>query len=265
MSVAEKYNSRRQVRGQNPVQEVSYLMVGYGDENDAIDAMLAFAPETWVIDSVELPAFNPEAIEIGPEIWEGKMTWGFGSIEQTISFDTSGNKAKVTQSLSTQAYPADGVEAPDFQGAIGVTKSGIEGAEVTVPGSTFSIKKTFPAEMMSHELIAGFEAMTGKYNNDTFFGRPAGEVRFDGAQGDQKQIGQNVDITFKFSVSKNATGLTVAGISGIDKLGWQYLWVLYEEQEDTDAHFLVRRAVCVYVEDLPNCTPANFAALEIGV
>jgi hypothetical protein len=60
------------------------------------------------------------------------------------------------------------------------------------------------------------------------------------------------------------TALTVAGITGINKLGWQYLWVLYEEQEDETAHFMVQRAICVYVEDLPGCQPADFSALGLG-
>jgi hypothetical protein len=264
MSVAEKYNSRRQVRGQQPIQEVGYLMVGYGDENEAIDAMLGFAPASWDIGGITLPPFNPEAHEIGPEIWEGKMTYGFGSIEQTISFDTSGGKAKVTQSLNTQSYPADGVEAPDFRGAIGVTKSGVEGAEVTEPALAFTIKKTFDAAAVTLDYVKTLSDLTGSYNNSGFMGFAEGEIRFDGAQGDQKQIGQPVDISFKFTRSQNVTALTVAGITGIDKLGWQYLWVLYEEQEDETAHFMVQRAISVYVEDLPGCQPADFSALGLG-
>ncbi len=263
MSVAEKYNSRRQVRGLQPVQEVGYLMVGYGDENEAIDAMLAFAPATWFIGAIELPPWNPEATAIADDIWEGKMTYGFGSIEQTISFDTSGGKAKVTQSLNTQIFPADGVEAPDFQGAIGVTKSGVEGAEVVEPALSFTVKKTLAAETVTTGFVKALSDLTGNYNNDTFMGFEEGEVRFDGASGDQKQIGQPVDVSFKFTRSKNVTDLTVAGISGINKLGWQYLWVLYEEQEDDTAHFMVQRAIAVYIEDLPNCQPADFSGLPL--
>jgi hypothetical protein len=263
-TVGEKYNSRHMVQGQDPHMEVGYIIVGAADENSAIAAMLLFAPATWTIGTVQLPLYAPEATALYDTIWEGKLTYGFGSISQTISFDTGGGQSKVKQSNHTVSYPATGTIAPDFGGSIGVTKSGVEGADVTIPALTFTIKKTMPPSLLTSAYVKQLAVLTGNYNNATFNGFEAGEVRFDGATGDQKQIGQYVDVSFKFTCSQNSSGATFAGISGIDKLGWQYLWVLYEEREDTTAHFLAPRPLAVFVEDLPNCQPVDFSLLGIG-
>lgn len=41
-------------------------------------------------------------------------------------------------------------------------------------------------------------------------------------------------VTFSFAASPNAVELTVGDITGIDKKGWEYLWVRYQDAEDED-------------------------------
>ena len=50
------------------------------------------------------------------------------------------------------------------------------------------------------------------------------------------------------SASPNQTGLTVGDITNIDKKGWEYLWVYFEDKEDSAAKMLVKRPIAVYVE-----------------
>jgi len=42
------------------------------------------------------------------------------------------------------------------------------------------------------------------------------------------------EIAFKFAASPNATDLTVGDITGIEKKGWEYLWVRYADAEDEE-------------------------------
>lgn len=265
----EKYNSRVIRRGVNPSFEITYIVVNEPNEYDATELVVNGIDPTATIDGADYPITDVQGEALADEIWEVTVTYGMkqGNVlnpeEHTVSFDTSGARAKVTHSLGTTAYVASGT-APDFDGAVGVTKSSVEGAEVTVPGLTFSIKKRMPASIVTQSYINTLADLTGKYNNATFAGRAAGEVRFDGATGDQQAPGADVDITYKFTVSPNASGLAVGGITGISKLGWQYLWVLFAESDDSTANFLVQTPLAVYVEDLPNLEPANFAALQIG-
>ena len=58
------------------------------------------------------------------------------------------------------------------------------------------------------------------------------------------------------------TGLTVGDITGIDKKGWEYMWVRYADAEDTTAKAIVKKPVAVYVEKVYDA--GNFADLGIG-
>lgn len=273
IEVQETWRSRKQERSQNASTEREYVVKGTDDEDAAGTALAAHvAGEATLTIGGDTPVtISKISIDerLTEDAWLGTVQWGRGTYnvsepgQQTISFDTTGGRAKVTQSLGTNAY-SNGT-APNFNGAIGVTKSGIEGAEVITPALSFSIKRQFAPEAVTQAYINTLADLTGKYNNNTFMGRAEGEVRFDGATGDQQQVGQPVDITFKFTISPNVENLTVAGIEGISKKGWQYLWVLYEEVDDTSAKFLCQRALAVYVEDLPNCTPADLSGIGLAI
>jgi len=61
-----------------------------------------------------------------------------------VSFNTTGATTYLNQSLGTRGiYPAPGKVAPIYQGAIGVSDSGVEGVDVTVPAFEFSVRKKF--------------------------------------------------------------------------------------------------------------------------
>lgn len=57
-------------------------------------------------------------------------------------------------------------------------------------------------------------------------------------------------------------GLSVGSIGGINKRGWDYLWVRYADIEDPAAKMLVKRPLAVYVEQVYPFT--NFLGLGIG-
>ncbi|MCS7168060.1 MAG: hypothetical protein RMI91_12010 [Gemmatales bacterium] len=80
-----------------------------------------------------------------------------------------------------------------------------------------------------------------------------------GASGSQR--GQDDwEITFSFAASPNATGLTVGEITDIEKKGWEYLWVRYQDIEDENV--LVKQPAAVYVEQV--YSHGDFALLGIG-
>ncbi len=103
--------------------------------------------------------------------------------------------------------------------------------------------------------------LTACVNNDAFKGFAPGEVLFLGASGTQRGQ-EDWEITFKFAASPNATGLVIGEITGINKKGWEYLWVRYADAEDTTAKVLVKKPIAVYVEQV--YPMAAFAGLGIG-
>ena len=87
-----------------------------------------------------------------------------------------------------------------------------------------------------------------------------GEVLFMGASG-SKRGDDEWEITFRFAASPNVTNLTIGDITGVDKKGWEYLWVRYADAEDEKV--LVKQPTAVYVEKVYES--GNFAGLGIGV
>lgn len=70
------------------------------------------------------------------------------------------------------------------------------------------------------------------------------------------------EITFRFAASPNKTGLTVGDIVGINKKGWEYMWVRYADAEDAAAKAIVKKPVAVSVEKVYE--EGDFSTLGIG-
>lgn len=266
--VGEKWNGRHQTVGENPQQENEYLIFQAVDDTDAQQSMLAYVPQYWSIGNFVLPIQTSEITErLTVDMYAGRVVWAWNPPQEEgdelISFDTSGGNAKILQSLQTMGrYAAPGFTAPDFKGAIGVTEDGIEGVEVPIPALQFSLQRRFSETFVTNAYIKTLSDLTGCVNNAVWKSFPAGEVRFDGASGQQK-IGKPWDITFKFTRSKNVTGLTVGPITGVAKKGWEYLWIRHRKTVDGTAQRLIQVPLAAYVEKV--LYDADFAALGLNI
>jgi len=122
---------------------------------------------------------------------------------------------------------------------------------------------------MSQSYIAGLYQLTGKANSAAWsinvdgvvMNFAAGECLFLGASG-SKRGADDWEISFRFAASPNATNLTVGDILGINKKGWEYLWVRYADSEDEAAKVLVKKPVAAYVEKVYE--EGNFGGLGMG-
>ncbi len=175
-----------------------------------------------------------------------------------VSFNTTGATTHLNQSLATRGiYPAPGKVAPIYQGAIGVSDSGVEGVDVTVPAFEFSVRKKF--EWISTAYLLAVVAMTGRTNSTNWSIFSPGEALFLGAEGGEDD--QNwVDITYHFAARPNQPALSVGAISGISKRGWDYLWVRHDEE--VVGGRVLRRPAAAYVEQV--YPEGNFNALGIN-
>lgn len=244
--------------------ELTYIVRGTTSDVTARLELLAAAPPI----HNGLKRDDAEVEEIAPGMWLGvvRYTTSGGPPEvgeSTFSFETRGGSQHITQSLQTVgSYAAPGIAAaPDFGGAIGVTDSGIDGVDITVPVYTFSETHHFAPEFVTTAYKGTLFNLTGRVNDAPFKGLAAGECLFLGAAGTRR--GDDPwEISFAFAGSPNITNLSVGGITGIAKKGWEYLWVRYAEAEDTAAKMLVRKPIAAYVERVYR--EGNFAALGIG-
>lgn len=263
MPIYEKSRSRSQTIGPDGSVELMYGF--YGDEDDAVVRLATEAA---------LPAFYAGLVfqdyrlePLGAGFWD--ITARYGKRAPLLadepsslswSFDTTGGTQRITQSLETVAsYAPEGDEAPDFHGAIGVNGDRIEGAEIPVPDLQLTITARFSAARVTLEYLATLYRMKATVNNAIWKGFPKGELLFLGAIGSQRGS-EDPEISFKFLGSANQNNLTVGDIAGIEKEGHQYLWVLYED--DVDSETLVKVPRAAYVEKVFDYS--DFSALGLG-
>lgn len=237
-----------------------YKMFGSTDEDEVLDALAAALSDFYRL----MPLRKISGVEhLGGGVWKADAEYYYDAgtdSTPSFTFDTTSGTSHITQSLSTIAkYPASGITSPDFKGAIGVTKDAIEGVDIITPVYRWSEQFHFLATTVDNAFKATVFNLTGKYNNNTFRGFDAYEVLFEGVRGQQRGTGL-WELNFYFAASPNATGLTVGSITGINKKGWEYLWVRYGEF--ADASVLVRRPICVIIEQVYE--PGDFSLLGIG-
>ena len=270
--VNERNQGRRPSSGDQPADEIPYLIQGEAgddDEDDALAAMAAHAPAT-LGDLKQLSARIEERLIDGWFL--GSVKYGTGNEpgqretgETSFSFDTTGGTFKVMQSRATVvAKGAGGATAPDLRGAINNTPEGPEGTDVTIPQYAYSVTMYLADELVTNTYKGILYALTGTKNNAAFKGLAAGENLFLGARGSKRGRG-DWEIAFLFAGSPNATGLTVGDVTGINKKGWDYLWVQYKRQTvaaSDGKKVLATVPQYVYVEKVYE--DANHALLGIG-
>jgi hypothetical protein len=181
--------------------------------------------------------------------------------ESSFSFDTGGGTQHILVSKETVGADAlDGYATNQHQ-AINVKTTGknvtVDGCDITVPVYTFSETHYIDDDDVTQAYKITLFNLTGKVNSDAFRGFAAGEVLFLGASGSQRGSG-DWEITFKFAASPNQAAVTIGTLS-VAKRGWDYLWVRFAP--DIDTNRVVAKPVEVFVERVYDY--ASFAGLGI--
>lgn len=167
---------------------------------------------------------------------------------ETVSFRLSPQVIKQTQSLQTMgSFPAAGETAPDFKGGIAFADGKFEGVDRYVEAFTFTVSKVLANSSITNAYIQTLRDCAFRWNAAPYRGMPAGEVLFMGAAGSPRDA-KSYTMNYDFMCSKNASGLTSGGISGITKQGHDVLWHFRQEIEDTTAKIVVKRPIAAYVE-----------------
>jgi len=269
----EKPESRRYIEGKSA--ELSYVIRGTAGESSAAAALQMAAPLIFNVlyrQPVEVEPAHIDTANPDNCIWTGTASYAPfehqdppQAGDSTFAFDTGGGTQHITQSIATiNKYTASGT-APDFKGAIGVTADNVQGVDITVPVYNFVESHTLDPDDVDDAYKGAIFNLTGKVNNAPFRGLAAGECLFLGASGSRRGRGAEDpwEITYRFAGSPNRTNLTVGGIIGIAKKGWEYLWVRYQDAVDDVSNNLVKQPLAVYVEKVYE--EGDFSALGIGV
>jgi hypothetical protein len=272
----EKFRSRRGRASADGSTEMvyTYTVTGSNDIGTVLGYVDSTAP-SFVTDPVSGGLLWRDEIDwdqIGDELWEVNVTYltpdrydqrkhslpDLGEYE--LSWDTTGGTARITTSRATTRYPTT---ATNHKNAIGVDQDGNpQGVDIVIPAMKWTVTYRLAQATVSNAYGIVCELLTGTVNDDTFFGRPAGEVLFLGAQG---KTGIKTDPVFNFHFVRlpNITGLTIGDITGIAKKGHQYLWVEFRAgDQDIYSYRTPVVPIGVYVETV--YPEGDFSLLGIG-
>ncbi len=194
-------------------------------------------------------------------IWRATVQYliGFNNTDNITSFDTTGGQQHVTQSLGTVGvYPSD---SPNMGGAIGYDGQNINGVDIITPAYTFTEQHVFNKSQVDDDYRRTLAGLTGSVNNRKFRGFDEGEVLFKGAAGTMitEDSQTKWQILFHFATSPNRSGFYVGDIYVKEKFGWDYLWVMYGEEVNSNR--LIKRPRSVYIERMYPF--GNLSALRI--
>ena len=275
--VEESYSERDQkvnAKGKVTEIEIPYIVFEAEDEDAALAAARSKAASRTVegmeLDSVEVTErVNKDTWKV-KAIYESEDSGGGdddgGGDEETSSFafDTGGGTMHRNQSLKTVSKtPSD---APDFNGAIEVDNEGnVNGVDVTMPVLNFTETHVMNASRVSTSYKKNVAAITGTVNRSGFRGFSAGEVLFLGASGTKrgKKNDSPWEITFRFAVSPNQSGLQVGKLKVSQKKGWDYLWVRYADKVADNRKNVIKEPVAAYVEQV--YPEGDFGNLGLGM
>jgi hypothetical protein len=262
----EKPESRVISAGGSKAATLRYAVQGTNSEQDALNALRDGTPAAF--DGLIRKGWRVEPVGDGSEWWDGTVEYGGAGTSRdvgasTYNFDIGGGTQHITQAKAHVAsYALPGKTPPDFGGAIGVTHDCVEGCDIDIPVYNFSETHYKAKEFVTGTYKATLFAIAcNPVNNASFRGFAAGEVRFLGASGSQRGD-ESWEITYRFAALPNVTGLVVGGISGISKKGWEYMWVRYEDAEDSGSKTLIKKPTSVHIEKVYG--DSDFAGLGIG-
>ena len=162
-----------------------------------------------------------------------------------ISWDTSGHTEHITQALKTTRIPAD---APDFQDAINVSGSSVNGLNVVRPCLRYSETWIQNRSWVSAAVAKQIQEITGTVYELQFREFEAETVLFLGARAAWQGDLPYVAVTYDFEVRPEETVYFNEDLPPVDKKGWQYVWFLYETSPD--ANRLVQKAIAAYCQDV---------------
>lgn len=264
-TVTELFEGRSETfQSARPRAEIPYIVTEGIDEADVRAALESAVPTQYAgmsLSSIEISERINETTWRAVAIYgEDRASYGPTLGDHWDSFDTSGGTRHITQSIRTVS--ASGPKASnDLEGVIGFDGRDVKGVDITIPAFHFSETHLLPKSAITTSYQQKIFALTGKVNQYTFKGFQAGEVLFLGAAGSRRDANY-WELQFRFAAMKNQSNLSVGGIGGINKEGWEYLWVQYGHDVDEDKSLLIKKPTAVYVEQVYE--KEHFGGLGIG-
>ena len=230
--------------GDESTFSLEFVISGTDVYEEAKDSLIREAPS-------RVGVMYPRTYTVGSkdgadDVWEGKVEYTYGKpqTDPTFTIEINTATAKFTTSLQTiQGYGA--LPIPDYKGSIGVTKDSVEGVDAMVPAITWMESHPVPASRVTDDYVKMLFVLTARMNASQFRIFAPGEALFLGVTLKQSSERDAWDGQFKWVGSPNAENFQVGGITIAEKLGHDYLWIRYTEDESNGATVKVPKHVFI--------------------
>lgn len=177
-----------------------------------------------------------------------------------VTFNTIGGTIHITQ--AKQVVSSGGDVSEQLGLAINWDGEKVQGIDITSPVFGLAITAILEDEQVTNEFINNLHELTGTINRDDFRGFGFHEFLFLGATGSQQVEKGPWDVTYNFSGRRSELDIPVGDFIAA-KRGWDYLSIVYEKVEDTEAKALVSKVKSFTV--LRVYDESDFSTLGIGV
>lgn len=271
-TIVESIKRNSTLDGRNSSHQRTYRVSGVSSEAAALALAAVIRPAFVTHPSgVELHHFIPKTTEVSYQVYDVTYDWSHtdspraeqagqdlmnpGESKKSFSFSTRNDT--VTEAFAQTKY---GTNSPDMGTSIRVNEKNVpEGTERGADTSgTITFSKVFDEMTVTNAWIGerAKACVAGKTNDAVFYGFAIAELSFRSFTGNQRASG-NWEVEMSFAVSEDmpasapAADRTVAGI--VATAGWQghdYVWVRYEDSEDTTNKRLVPTAVGLYIAEI---------------
>lgn len=168
----------------------------------------------------------------------------------TLEMDGSGGTRHVTQCLQQVAGPPGKGQGIVNAKVVGWHKDGVNGVDIDIPGSTFTLTKKWLPQAITGNYLQGLGRLRGKTNRNPYtlawgYRNTAYSITFDArelrfirsrATTSITRSGAGVwDISYEFLYSPNREDLEIGEDITLDFLaGHDYLWIVYKKKTITD-------------------------------
>lgn len=273
VTVTELFNSGLIRGGLRPQDRLRFLLRGSNDKEEMRTAVKS-AADALVTSGLFVSDYGIEE-QAGDEIWVGSAQLDAVELapkdpgEVQVSFDTSGGTEKICRGYENNVpWCKSGDIAPPTGKLIGVTEDSVEGVDIVVPKFEFQETWVFDDSAITPSFVDTLFRTTGTVNNADFRHMSAYECLCLGVCGTRrpdKNDPTNLvwDLTFKFSGSPTETDIDIGdSITVGAKLGWDYLWLMYEKTTGGTPTRGSHKIVAAYVSRVYRAT--DFSGLGIG-
>jgi hypothetical protein len=260
-AVLESIDSGSSRWGVQESTTLRYNILDAADRDAASAALEAEAPSS--LGSLVAESYSVDPTD-SPTAWRGSVSYAAASFasketgESSFQFDTGrfGGWHLMCAIAHVADFGAPDVTAPNHKGAINVVRDAggvrVEGVTVQAPDEAlaFSVVRyqatvdlsalyALKGCAASESVTIASEGVTGTFGQRNLL--------FLGASGSKRRKG-DWEIRYSLCAAPPLAGATIAGITGINKLGMDYIWFELADDVDESAGRLIKTPIAAHTE-----------------